>query len=684
MRNVVRNAEIYEWYIKAYDAKAYIKGTTKVLKNNILLRYAPEIFAFDRKGKETIMEALIDISYESPNHFSQKLTALTGTRLKSDDIFEHALQFLNINIYNPTSIDDQILMPFAKGADKYYNYQYENSIDTLGMRLHQISIKPKWKSPKLLSARAHVVDSIWSIAYLEASGKHGLADFHIKVHFSTFNETFLLPIKTELFMEMKVLGNHIQNKYLSVYDYSSVTEWGCNEREKRKDYDISEHYNIQLDSAPIIKDSLFWANNRPISLSEDELSIYNKRSTKIDTADLKKSNLWLSDSWRFSKLFFEPRRFSYKETNFRYSGFLNPLKIGYSSNKGVSYSQRLILERRFKTSGRELGFRPDIGYLFKRKELIGQLPLRWLYLPQKMGEFSMSVGIGNRGLNSRIIEQIDEYLKDSTSSFQDYKLDYYKDYYAGIKNTVELFNGLTLSTRLTYHYREPVSTEPGALDGEEGTVTEIVDLPYRTFEPAVSFSWTPGQYYRMEGKKKIPVGSRLPSLSVEYSRGIKGVMKSEGNFERLELDIQQRIPLRFLCSLQYYAGAGIFTNSDELYFVDFSNFTRHNFPESWKDKIGGTFQLLNDYWYNASKSYIQGHIMYESPFFILNLFKNASKYVFSERLYLSQLYLPGVLPSYTEIGYGIGNYFFNIGVFASFEELRYQRIGVKFAFELFN
>ena len=76
--------------------------------------------------------------------------------------------------------------------------------------------------------------------------------------------------------------------------------------------------------------------------------------------------------------------------------------------------------------------------------------------------------------------------------------------------------------------------------------------------------------------------------------------------------------------------------------------------------------------------------MYQSPFILSKLFDTkASKYIFLERFYFSQLWTP-VLPNYTEIGYGIGNHIFNIGVFASFDKMNFERIGLKFAFELFD
>jgi hypothetical protein len=73
--------------------------------------------------------------------------------------------------------------------------------------------------------------------------------------------------------------------------------------------------------------------------------------------------------------------------------------------------------------------------------------------------------------------------------------------------------------------------------------------------------------------------------------------------------------------------------------------------------------------------------MYEFPYSFLRLFRGVTKDILKERIYVSQLYTPK-LPSYTEIGYGVGNFIGNAGVFASFHRGQYKSIGVKFAFEL--
>ena len=117
--------------------------------------------------------------------------------------------------------------------------------------------------------------------------------------------------------------------------------------------------------------------------------------------------------------------------------------------------------------------------------------------------------------------------------------------------------------------------------------------------------------------------------------------------------------------------------------MDFANLARSNLPVGWNDEIGGVFQLLDGRWYNSSRKYIRGHFTYEAPFLLLRHLKKYTQYVLNERLYLNALVVPHLNP-YLELGYGIGTHIFDFGIFTSFANWKYQEVGVKFTFELFN
>ena len=134
-------------------------------------------------------------------------------------------------------------------------------------------------------------------------------------------------------------------------------------------------------------------------------------------------------------------------------------------------------------------------------------------------------------------------------------------------------------------------------------------------------------------------------------------------------------------TLSYHAGMGSFFRQKGEYFINYAFFARSTFPSTWNDHIGGVFTLMDDYWYNSTPTYIQSHFMFESPFLILHKAKPISKYVIKERIYLSNLWSEGK-NAYTELGFGMGNNYFNVGVFGSFIGLKMEEIGIKASIEI--
>ena len=298
-----------------------------------------------------------------------------------------------------------------------------------------------------------------------------------------------------------------------------------------------------------------------------------------------------------------------------------------------------------------------------------------------LGSLSFSIGNGNPTYSSLFVDQIQDSLKNKGLSFEDISPHYFKDYYFKLLNTIEITNGLLFQTGIDYHIRKGESKSL-MLRSTDETLQPIEDLfgTRRSFAPFFRFSWTPRQYYRYEGRQKIYVRSNFPTFKVELSRSFQDILGSTSEYNRVEFDISQNIPIGLMHTLHYHLGAGKFIDQKTEYFADFVYFSRSNFPENWNDKLGGGFNLLERDLYNATDSYIQGHLMFETPFLILKNIPFISDFADKERIYLSQLHTP-YIKSYTELGYGIGNRFFNAGIFTSFHKTNFRKIGVRAAFE---
>lgn len=683
MLKVLEHRDYYGQYISEYDANVYIKGSNHVKKKNILYKYAPDILYLDRKGQNTFVESLAQVHFSSPNFFTQQIIAINGTKMSANDIQERVMQFLNVNIYNPTIFNDKILFPAVEDAARYYRFEYISQQDTLDHTIHKIRIIPKIRSQKLISGYIYIVDRLWSVFKFEMKGQWEFSQFWVETEFGMPDKDFLLPLNTRIAFDMKLLGNEVMNYYFSSFEYTSVKKYDPDIESPQKGYDLSDYFSVYIDSFPIIKDEEFWEENRPVPLTSYEEIIVEENRQKEQNRDT--TSIPSKNSWIFARGIITPKRFKYNDANFRYSGLINPFKLAYSKRDGIVYWQQLRSSKRFN-NGKELRITPNVGILFQKRELYFNTPVGFLFDPLRFGEVNFNFGNRNQSYNSKIINMINEQVPDSIN-FDDFDLEYYKHYRLNLNGKYEISNGLLVEGGISYDWYKPVQSKdedtPQLRKSFEvdDDIVDIIEDQYRSFAPVVSLTWTPCQYYRINGKKKEYVGSRFPTFSVEYARGIEGIFRSSSDYERIEADIQQKIPLGLMSSLQYYIGGGLFTNTESIYFADFTKFQRRNIPESWDDPIGGVFHLLGGEWYNASASYVQAHFMYESPFAILRLFRGVTKDIVKERIYLSQLYTPA-LPCYTELGYGVGNFLGNVGIFVSFERGLYKSLGVKFAFEL--
>ncbi len=678
MHVVASKALFYADAISRYQSEIYIKGRTEILKKNALIRYANRIFPVNRRNKDMLFEIVTDTEYDAPNSFRHTIKAVHGNSIPDRYKCEEALNFLNINIYSPTAYNDAIIMPIARNAYRHYHFNVENIDTTQGEPVYQIRFLPKQWSQKLVCGDMWVRDGTWKIEKIDFNGRVQFAQFNIMLQFGNGSQKLIMPEVADLKLRYQVLGNVVETNYHIAFNFNEV-EWVTEDyfADKWKPLDLTQYYTITMDSVPIVNDSAYWANERDTPLTAEEQKLLHTVAPVVYRTDTSQMLRYMDLTEQLTS----SKRFDYKQTRFRYSGFLNPAQLGYSARNGITYKQRLRINKTFN-DGQSFYFRPEVGFVFKRKEVFFKVYGDWQYKPEKKGGISLLVANGNDSYPSQMMDSINMHLKDSAFNFSDLDLPYFRHYFAELKNQIELTNGLLLNTGISYHSRIPVTKQTEIDPGDD--VENLIHDTYNDFTPTLGFVYTPRQFYRMIGRQKEYVYSYYPTLSVELARAIPGIFNSSGDYGRIEASLEQSLPMGLLKRLNYYVSGGTYFNAKSTYFADFTYFARRNFPDSWNDQIGGVFNLLGREWYNAADKYVQAHLLYETPFLLFQWLKrSASKYVLSERMYLGQLWTPA-LPCYTEIGYGFGNHLFSVAAFAAFDRHEYQGAGFKFAFELFQ
>ena len=667
----------YSRIIDEYKADLYIKGKVKVHKRNHLIRYVPSMFRFEKHINDYLMESLSELHYTAPDIYDRKIKAVSTTFPRNRGQITDVMDYLNMNIYSSSLMSDKLLSPLDKKSSRYYHYLLDSIAGPPDCQRYKILIIPKFRGTQLVSGYMWVSDVI---------------RFKVRVKMGEEGDVEFLPVQFDLNLVFKFIGNHLEMDMGAWLKYNEIKFYeGAARRksQKKHHHDLTESYKLTCDSEQLITDKEKFNELRPIPLSALEDSLYRSYALRQDTllrVPKKKKNEHLEFWGELGDMLISSYNVNLSSMgSVHCSPLINPVLLDYSHSRGFSYKQKFKYSRLFH-DGRILRISPQIGYNFTHKELYVKADADWQYWPEKQASFEVSVGNGNRIYSSVVLDQLKQ-LPDSTFNFDQLELDYFKDVYLNLFHNIEIVNGLFIKAGVSVHWRYLINNSKVILEkplpDKDWAALRGIRSEYNSFAPRIRIEWTPGMYYYMNGRRKMNVGSSMPTFMLDYERGIKGVFKSTGAHERWEFDIQQNLKLSGIRSIGYRIGGGMFTKQEDMYFVDFANFARRNLPEGWNDDIGGTFQLLDGRWYNSSRQYWRGNFTYESPFILLKPLNRWLGLVQQERLYGGILFMPHLNP-YIELGYGIGTHIFDVGAFVSTINGQFDTFGFKFTFELFN
>ena len=699
LQNLFQFSPFYSRIVDEYKADLYMKGKVKVHKTNKLVKYIPSMFRLEEGVKDYLIESLSEMHYTAPDIYNRKVKAVSSTFPRNKGELTDITDFLHMNIYSSSIMGDKLLSPLDKESAKYYTYILDSIADQDDGRKYKIQVIPKFQGTQLVSGYLWVSDEVWTIREVYFEGQFDMIDFKLRNVMGENGDDEFLPVRLNLDIDFKFMGNHIEMSADAWVRYNKIRFYAGGKRrksQKKHSHDLTEFYELTMDSTQLLSGKEAMDTIRPLPLTSEEYALYQNQMFRKDKSEwIVNAPADVNPTKKSAEFWGHLGDVLVSSYNLNLAGFgsvkcsplLNPMMLDYSHSRGVSYRQRFKYNRLFP-NGQLLRIVPQVGYNFTKNELYVKGNMEYQYLPKLMGGIEASAGNGNRIYSSVVLDQLAS-VPDSTFNFKDMHLDYFQDVYFNFFHNIEPVNGLFIKAGVTMHWRHLMDKTQFQLNdflshAGGGYLHDMtIRSEYNSFAPRIRVEWTPGMYYYMNGNRKMNIGSSMPTFILDYERGLKGVFGSNDEHERVEFDVQHKLQLNQIRSLSYRAGFGLFTKMDNIYFVDFANFKRSNLPEGWNDEIGGTFQLLDRRWYNSSRQYWRGHVVYESPFILLRPLNRLLGMVKQERLYGGLLFMPHLNP-YVELGYGIGTHVFDAGVFVSSINGQFDTVGFKFTFELFH
>lgn len=720
MRKAIGMAPFYLHQIEKYESSIYVKGSVKVEK-------IPRLMTFGSNGKKLknltnklfLIESQNEVSFTSPNRYEQKVLAFSST-LPADIDAGQVMSVMTANIYDPNAFGR--ISPLAPGAFSYYKFALEGISMEGEHMINKIRVQPKKNNPKLVSGWLYIIENSWNVQSADLSA----TELGVTIRFTaTYNEvkpSAFLPTAYDIDMKVDAMGVKATGKYYSSVQYKTVelsratqaassksqeqlnTLAAKEELSNREAYKMAKlmkettepeetkkeresleinpgnaNIKVTVDTLAGTRDSTYWETIRKQPLKKDEIVSYQVRDslkTKMETLRSKDSLQNRTPAYWIGKLVTGESFPLNKKVQFGYSGLLRACPQ-YDFVDGFWLGQQFTLRTSF-TESRVLTVSPSLYYTTAGKSINWQIDGSYQYAPMRRGNVSLSGGQTTADYNG---ESGTLLAINSIASlfFGENPVKFYKKKFVALSNTVELANGLPLTTGISYEKRNALHNRQsynffGNTPSSNLPNGQLTPMPDNSaMKVKIRLAYTPQYHYWKHRGKKMYIYSDYPTFSIQYEAGISTGSQESASFNKLEGNISQTIKISEFDRIGYTVNGGKFLSDKRVYFPDFKHFDTNELFITGSS-LDNSFCLFDNYIYSTNKQWLQAHLNYTSDYLLFKRLPFLQKYMFNEALHTRTLWIPG--KSYSEFGYSVGfSNIARIGVFVGLEKGKYDAVG---------
>ena len=716
-----------------------------------------------KAGDAFLMESFNEIEFTAPDKYVQRMISYNSTfPAEGNEI--SPMSFIQASFYQPV-LADMAISPLAPNAFSYYNYKYLGASLQGNFNINKIQVLPKRKSQQLFEGTIYIIEDLWCLQSIDLTNENFFGKIRIQQLFVPVQDDIWMPVSHKFEVNIGIIGFKAvagygsSVKYLEVRPNSGLlkpagisADFASRQKSLQQNSDtvtskskkqinkllakdqltnrdmiklsklmekesaaslndsvknsleIKDHTKHIIDKDANKKDSTYWANIRPIPLSDIELQslrisdstkaarqlvvmksdtvtpVKNKEKSKfIKTAsEIISGHTW-SDKTGFS---------------FNFNGLTDLKSLSFNSVDGFKYGLNFSISKPLKKVG-GLFVAPHIQWTFSRHQLLWGINSTFSFNKLKNNQVFLRMGSASVDLNTGA--GINPLINSLTSLLlkQNY-LRLYESRYLTMGYSTEIINGLRLNLTIDYEnrnilhnttnfsifkssklYSENVPANNFLLPGSN-EINVLRDQKHYDFISQIIY--TPYQKYRIYKGIKAPADSDWPTFYLTWQH-------SMNDFSEISNGLRQFDMIKFEVSRNHSIGAfgnfrwriktaGYFDNRNLTYY-DFFHFNSQPFPlllNNYED----AFMIPQFYSQSTPEFFVEGHLKYTTPYLLLKLLPGLSNTLTRENLSLSYLG-SRYQTNYTEIGYSLSDIFFlgEVGIYMGFDDVKYRSAGVR-------
>ncbi|MCB9300178.1 MAG: carboxypeptidase-like regulatory domain-containing protein [Lewinellaceae bacterium] len=740
MRRAIAKASYHRQQIEHYDAEVYVKGSGRLKNSPFFLRKTIEKEGIDSTVAFTT-ESVSRISYQRPNTFKETVISIYS---QGDDNETSPMSYINGSFYEPQIAE--AISPLSPQAFGYYKFKYEGFFMDRGYGVNKIRVIPRSRGENVFEGVIYIVEDWWSIYSLKLKTYKLGIGIEVYQMYAPIEDKAWLPVSHKFLVDGKILGFAFEYNYLATVsnykielnpdlpsDFTVIDEklnkelaaqlknqakdknagieeklasgqeltrkdlrrimreYEKEEQQAQEEPEVVMNTTFTVDSLARKRDSLYWAEIRPVPLTQMEVRGYVRADSlaRVEAEEAKADSLE-SVGRKKKKSGFSPLDIiggsSYKvgEKQTLAHGslwdrfFFNPVEgfnihtdLSYSINKDNRFA--VTLTPRYAFAREKLTGKGRIGYNFGRPEQRGAVNLeggRYIF------QYNPQEPISN--LFNTYLNLVYE---------RNYIRLYEKDYFR-ISHEQQLQENLKggLSVEWARRYTLENNTTQVWFNKDDRIyapnlpVNEEVEYPLPEEETAVVLSFSaearPWQKYRVYNDKKEPIDNSSPTLRLAFRQGLKAIGGSETDYSYLELGVKHKFRPGARGTVDFKVEAGMFLNDNYIGFADYRHFMGNRISFVTADPVE-SFRLLPYYDYSTKDKFAAAYVHYQFRKLLFTQIPEVWLLGIKENVFVNYLATP-TSKNYTEVGYSIDNIFRFLRVEAavSFQDGKYRDWGI--------
>ncbi len=671
IREAIKKRKFYLNEVEAYSCNAYIKGMQKLKNYNS--KMVKLLNAMSGSAENKIDSTLLGIVYlsesETKYHFQQpnnerELMYSSKVSGKNNSFSFNKVSETKFNLYENlitlNNLSDRpIISPISENAFLSYRYKLLGTTFEDGKMINKIAVIPKRSTDPCFSGIIYIQENTWRVhsadVFLTKENKINFVDtLRMKVTNMPIGDSVWMTKSLHLSFNYKLMGFEGEGYFIAVFsefDLHPVFPNGFFKNEA-----------LKIDKLSNEKDSAYWAEHRPIPLTDDEMADYRKKDSlqKIRNSDRYMDSV--DHVFNRIKLKSFLLGYNYSDTKNKLelhtSGLLSS-GLQFNTVEGINLSLNVNLIKKF-TDRRRHTFNTTTRYGFSNKLAGATFNWEYLHNPFTFGTISASAGSSATQFNSNEPIRADMNTFYSLLNNDNY-LKLYKKTFAGIGYKREIVNGLIGFANAEYAERSSLKNTSNDIWRDDKSKLYTSNNPLKpltddssfttnnAFVVELGFSIRFKQKYDLRPYDKRIEGSKFPVLNILYQKAIPG-LNTATDYDLIKCSIDQYIKLGLLGTFAYKLKGGYFINNNSMSFMDYKHFNGNQTFLANNDYLN-SFKLLPYYSNSTNKSYAEAHAEHHFNGFIFNKLPLIKKTRLQEVIGGHALYTP--TNTYYEVNFGI-------------------------------